>query len=146
MDWIKLLTTFVDIFGLPIAVAGIWLSMRNAARSHDVQVILSFVDSFRTKWEGGWSDLLLRLEPVALDAANANDIKQLRYMLNWIDWVGRLAQTNVLKNEDVILSSLKPSLQRAIRLGEPIMEKDNAANGTDFWSGVTFVSKRLERI
>ena len=146
MNWLNAIATFVQIFGLPIAIAGIWLSMRNASRSHDVQVILSFVDSFRAKWEGGWADTLERLEASPFENADASDVKQLRFMLNWIDWVGRLAQSHVLNNEDVILSSLKPSLQRAIDLAKPMLQADAEKNGAEFWAGVTYVSKRLDRL
>ncbi len=146
MGWIETLAIFVQIFGLPIAVAGVWLSMRNASRSHDIQVILSFVESFRSKWEGGWADLLDRLESVSTEAAPAEDIKHLKFLLNWIDWVGRLAQSGVLNNEDVILSSLKPSLQRAISLAEPVITSDTSEHGVEYWGGLAYVSERLESL
>lgn len=146
MSWIDVLVAFVEIFGLPIAITGIWLSMRSSSRSHDVQVILSFADSFRNKWENGGSDLLDRLEPTGLDSASDEDLKQLRYLLNWIDWVGRLAKTQVLTNEDVILNSLKPSLKRALDLGAPMVAADEKEKGADFWAGLAHVKERLELV
>ena len=52
----------VQLVGVPLALIGLWLSSRSAARSQDLQVILSFVESLREKWEGSWADLLDRID------------------------------------------------------------------------------------
>lgn len=146
MGTMETVLVWVQILGLPIAIIGILISVRSAARSQDIQVILSFVDSFREKWEGGWADLLDELEAKGLDKLPKAKVQHLRYMLNWIDWVGRLSMKHVLKNEAIILGSLKISLLRAIRLSEPMIAADTKEHGDEFWAGVHFVKSRLEKL
>lgn len=148
MSFVETLSVWVQLLGLPIAVLGIWLSMRNSARSQDIQVMLNFVDSFREKWEGGWSDLLDDLEVSSSESTkiSAEHEKQLRYLLNWIDWVGMLSKQHILKNEKVILASLAPSLCRAIRISKPLLDSDRKRHGDSYWSGVDFVVERLNEI
>ena len=138
----------LQMTGVPLALIGLWLSSRSAARSQDLQVILNFVDSFREKWENGWADLLDRLEaqteasvdPLSDDANR----RELTYVLNWIDWVGNLAKSGFLRQENVIIQSINHALIRAIKAGQPIIDEDIKEHGEDYWAGITFVKGQLK--
>lgn len=137
----------VQLIGVPLALIGLWLSSRSAARSQDLQVILSFVESFRDKWENGWSGLLETLEALPEERehpfGSAENERQLTYMLNWIDWIGNLAKSGFLRQEEVILTSINHALVRAIQIGSPILDKGEADFGKGYWAGITFVKERL---
>ena len=138
----------VQLVGVPLALIGLWLSSRSAARSQDLQVILSFVESFREKWEGSWADLLDRIEALPDERSHTfgsdKDERELTYMLNWIDWIGNLAKSGFLRQEEVILTSISHALQRAITMGEPIIAKGIADFGDGYWAGIAFVKDRLQ--
>lgn len=138
----------VQILGVPLALIGLWLSARSSAKSQDLQVILNFVESFREKWEGGWADLLDRVEAIPDHAedryGNAQNRKEMTYVLNWIDWVGNLARSGFLRKEDVILQSINHALSRALKAGEPIIEEGCRTHGENYWAGLHFVKQRLK--
>lgn len=135
----------VQIIGIPIALIGLFVSARSSAKSRNLTILISLIDKFQQKWEHSWDETLraIELKKTAGDDLTDSEVKELRYMLNWIDWLGNMKTRKVLSEEGVILDSLAPALERIIMNGASIIQHDIKTHGSDYWSGLLVVAKNL---
>ena len=145
MEQIGIVADVVTIIGFPLALLGLWLAARRAAKDRSLAVTLSLIDSFRSGWERSWGGLLRRLEAQGglSETTSAEDRRELFYILNWIDWLGCFIADGSLRNPQLIFDALGPHLQRAIAIGEAELKQGEAQHGTKHWRGVRHVQRKL---
>lgn len=117
-------------------------------RGRDLDIFLNLSSEFRSRWEGGWGDILDKLgvdhRNDGLTEMPKDNIKEITYMLNWVDWLGTVIRTNILTNDKVIFGSIGIAVMRIINAGRPIIERDTKEYGKDYWESVLIVGQRLE--
>lgn len=146
-DILEMLSFVAQIISFPVAAISIILGQREAKASRDIQIALSLSESFRQYWESGWAE---HLEAI-IESQSESDTKtfsktqekQLRFMLNWIDWLGVFIKTKHFSKPEIIFGSISGRLLQIINLGQPIIESDIKENGVNYWSGVLNVSSLL---
>ena len=57
-------------------------------------------------------------------------------MLNWLDGVGWLIDSDVLARPRTVLASIAPQVKRAIKVITPILEADEERHKSGYWHGV----------
>ena len=119
-----------------------------AKASRDLQIALNLSESFRSRWEGGWSSALyeVRLEQ---EAANTDEVPKekrdpLYQMLNWIDWLGVLIKEKSLTEKAIIFRSITPQFRQIINTSRTFLEDEIQKEGPESWSGVLIVAKALD--
>jgi len=149
------ISDIIKTLGIIIAVITLFLGYRNAKKgqeqnkkSRDLGVFLNLSNDFRNRWEGGWGDIL---DELGADHKNdgltkvPNDrIKDVTYMLNWVDWLGTVIRTNILTNDEVIFGSIGIPIKRIINAGRPIIEKGIEEHKKEYWGSLLVVGQRLE--
>jgi hypothetical protein len=147
-DLLEMLAFAAQIISFPIAAVSIFLSRTEAKASRDLQVALTLSDSFRKYWESGWGETLeaitdfQKLNP-GTDLSKEHE-KQLRFMLNWIDWLGTFIKTKCFSKPDIVFGSISMRLCQIINAGRVTLERDMEKFGVDYWNGVLTVSKLLK--
>jgi hypothetical protein len=131
------------IVGVPIAALQLYIGRKHAQAARDLEVILSLSESFRTRWETGWWSCLRRLEESDWCSIGPSDQDELRYMLNWVDWLGNLVEAKHLIKVDVVLNAIGPPMRRMLELGRPVVEKDISVNGPSYWHGLLVMADLL---
>jgi hypothetical protein len=119
--------------------------------SRDLEMILSFSQSFREHWETHWEDILLKLDQKTSEhpleyherCMMSDDERELVRMLNWIDWVGTAIRTRMLTNTNVLLNSIGPTLKYILAIGRPIVEAEVSIHGCDYWGSLLHVGRCL---
>jgi len=142
----------IGIFiGVGTLLFGILDARRTHAQSlnqHRLQAILAVSESFRARWENGWSDVLDQLESPVEDASAAetpqHQTRHVRFMLNWVDWLGALNRCGAIPDLSILTSSLRFPLTRIITVGRPIIESDVKHHGAKFWQNLWLVAQHLE--
>jgi hypothetical protein len=138
-------SNIVQIVGFPLALIGVFLAYREGRKSRDLQAALTFADSFRSSWETSWSKALDEAEDLARRGEQPTEElrEQLFTMLNWLDWVGWLIDSDVLARPQTVLASIGPQLKRAMGVVMPIMEDDEARHEVGYWHGVRTLERTL---
>lgn len=147
-EFLELLALVIQIISFPIAAWALYMTRREAKASRDLQIALSLSESFRSRWEGGWSDALYELKQ-AQEATNTNDVPEkdrdpLYQMLNWIDWLGVLIRTKSLSEKEIIFGSIGPQFLQIINTSRPFIETEIQKKGPRYWSGLLIVAKALD--
>jgi len=145
---LELLALVVQIVSFPIAAWSIYLARKEAKASRDLQIALTLSESFRERWEGGWSDTLYELKQV-LRTSGSNEVPKeyndhLYKMLNWIDWLGILINHKSLSEQRIIFDSIRPQLVEIIQLSRGIIWDDLKRHGEDYWAGLRTVADALD--
>jgi hypothetical protein len=145
-DVLEVLSFAAQIISFPVAAVSIILARREANASRNIQIALTLSESFRKYWESGWADFLQATANQNIEAGDDfsdEQIRQIRFMLNWIDWLGVFIQTKHFSNPQIVLGSISGRLREIITLGRSIIADDTARYGADYWSGVNRVSMLL---
>ena len=144
---VSILANVAQAVAVIIAVWTLASNRKDAKASRDLEVALNLSESFRTRWEGGWAECLEAVgadhrigRPGELPPEHA---KQLRHMLNWVDWLGTMLKNRCLANEQVIFDSIQIPIRRIINAGQPVVEQDVQEYGLDYWSSLLVVANRL---
>jgi len=145
---LELLALAVQIVSFPIAAWSIYLARKEAKASRDLQIALTLSESFRERWEGGWSDTLYELKQV-LRTSGSNEVPKeyndhLYKMLNWIDWLGILINHKSLSEQRIIFDSIRPQLVEIIQLSRELIRSDMERHGQDYWAGLKTVADALD--
>lgn len=142
------LTIFVGVITLIIGVYDSRKSHKQTIKAQYLQIILSISESFRDKWESGWSDTLEELNSShkerMTDPIPEKHLKDIRYMLNWIDWLGAMKSSEALDNLDILTSSIGVPMTAIINSGYEILLDDCAKNGSSYWKNLFVVAKHLK--
>ena len=142
------ITIFIGVITLIIGVINLVITNRQRARAHHLQIILTISDTFRKEWESSWSNILDELKidhlnPRKEELPNAH-VKNIRFMLNWVDWLGAVKSSGVLKELNILTSSIGIPIRRMINAGYTIVEKDIKEYGADHWRNLFIVAKYLD--
>src|SRR6188474_1851042 len=145
---LELLALAVQIVSFPIAAWSIYLARKEAKASRDLQIALTLSESFRERWEGGWSDTLYELKQL-LRTSGSNEVPKeyndhLYKMLNWIDWLGILINHKSLSEQRIIFDSIRPQLVEIIQLSRELIRSDMERHGQDYWAGLKTVADALD--
>lgn len=132
-----------EIFAILLAGAAIWQSRNESRANHNLQVILQLSESFRQRWESRWEDALIQAEQ-SKGKLKPDVVKNIRHMLNWIDWFGTLIRQNQFTDPNSVLASLRPTFLRIINVARPVIVADTSKHGTKYWESLFIVAKLLE--
>ena len=137
-------SNIVQIVGFTLAFIGLFLAWREGRNSRDLQAALALADSFRSGWETDWRKALMTAEELDKRGVKPPEEirKELRQMLNWLDWAGWLIYSGTLARPKTVLSSINPQLKRIIQVAAPIIKDDEARHDEEYWRGV----RTLERV
>ena len=141
------LTLLVGVIALIIGVYDSRKSHKQAIKAQYLQIILNISESFRDKWESEWSDILEELNANHKEKKETipdKRIKDIRYMLNWIDWLGAMKSSKVIDNLDILTSSIGPPMTSIINAGYIILLEDCKENGSSYWKNLFVIAKHLK--
>lgn len=146
-EWLGLLALVIQIVSFPIAAWALYMTRKEAKASRDLQIALTLSESFRSRWEGGWSSELYKIR-LAQDAAKTNEVPEkdrdpLYQMLNWIDWLGVLIREKSLTEKAIIFRSITPQFRQIINTSRTFVEEEIQREGPEYWSGVLIVANSL---
>lgn len=149
MDIKEIITLSTDIFqgvAVVIALVAMVLEIRQSRISRDMDLMMNLSSSFRRRWEDKWEDII---RPEAATAHRNQDPraqveKEIRHMLNWIDWLGTCIRTGMLSNESVILNSIGIPIKEIINKNQPLIEADIREHGTAYWASLLTVAEKLD--
>lgn len=144
MENLNLIANLAQAVGLIVALLALFLSLNEKRDSQDLQIFIYLSDSFRKNWESEWELTLERVANYKSSQFTAEDIKSIRHMLNWIDWLGAIILRRKLNDEQIIFTSLGFTLVRIINVGRPIIENDILKFGLSYWIGLVSVAKKLK--
>ena len=137
----------VQIVGFPVAAWSLYAARKEAKAARDLQIGLNLSESFRSRWEGGWSDALYEVKQ-AQESSQSQEIPvknrdSLFQMLNWIDWLGVLIRTKSLSEKEIIFGSIGPQFTEIIEISRPLFEPDLKKHGAKYWAGLLTVAAAL---
>ena len=144
---LEVLALIVQIIGFPVAAISLFMARKEAKASRDLQIALTLSESFRSRWEGGWSDVMYELKQV-LKTSDSDEVP-IKYrdhiykMMNWIDWLGILIKTKSLSEKKIIFDSIRPQLVDIIKISRPLIRKDTELNDENYWAGLHTVAAGL---
>lgn len=146
VEILQVVSLVAATLGLLLAVVQLYIGRKEAQAGRDLEVILSLSESFRTRWEAGWGDALDRIEAGASGGASPDEQGEieLSYMLNWIDWLGNLLDCGHLAKGDAIMSAIGSPMRRMLEAGRPMIERDVALHGRNYWRGALHVAEQLD--
>ena len=144
---LEVLALLAQIIGIPFAAISIYLARKEARAARDLQIGLNLSESFRSRWEGGWSTALYEVKQ-AQAASQSQEIPienhdPLFQMLNWIDWLGVLIRTKSLSEKEIIFGSIGPQFTEIIEISRPLFEPDLKKYGAKYWAGLLTVAAAL---
>ncbi|MDX6404471.1 MAG: hypothetical protein QOH70_1926 [Blastocatellia bacterium] len=142
---LEVIVLVVQIISFPVAAVSLYLTRKEAKAGRDLQIALNLSESFRSRWEGGWSDALYKVKE-AQKASRPNEVPlehrdHLFQMLNWIDWLGVLIKTKSLSKKEIIFDSIGPQFVEIIDIGRPLIESDIRKHGSKYWAGLLTVAQ-----
>jgi hypothetical protein len=140
-------SNIVQIVGFLLALIGIFFAYREGRNSRDLQAALAFADSFRNSWEVSWRNALQKTEDLARRGKKprGNLRQELYNMLNWLDVLGHMIDSDLLARPQTVLASISPQLKRAIKVASPMLETDEGIHGPEYWRGVRVLQNSLAR-
>ncbi len=142
---LEVVVLFVQIISFPFAAWSIYLARKEAKASRDLQIALNLSESFRSRWEGGWSDALHEINDAQKASSDPNEVPvkcrdRLFQMLNWIDWLGVLIRNKSLSKKELIFDSIGPQFIEIINISTPLVEPEIQTLGPKHWAGLLTVA------
>jgi hypothetical protein len=142
---LEVIVLVVQIISFPVAAGSLYLARKESKASRDLQIALNLSESFRSRWEGGWSDALYEVKE-AQKTSGTNEVPvkyrdRLFQMLNWIDWLGVLIRTKSLSEKEIIFGSIGPQFVEIIDISRPLIEPDIQKHGSKYWAGLLTVAR-----
>lgn len=138
---------WVQLVGIPLAAFGIFLGARSANRARNLQITLSIVESFSTRWENGWRSIVrdtvtsLTNNPSAtLDQEQRDKVFDI---LNYVDWVGRMIKDGHFKNPKTVFLSIGPRVKPLIKVMRPVIDEHTKNQGHEIWGGINYFDNRI---
>lgn len=131
-----------------VAAAAIYLSSRQALKERQLSVALSLGAEYRDAWRSRWHVIqeALRKGDGDIESLPSDISEVVLDALNWLDWFGTACAEKVIQRPDFVFRTVGPSMSLLIQCGQPIIARDNSAYGNSYWSGVTFIGKRLNEL
>ena len=138
-------SNIVQVVGFPLALIAIFLAYREGRNSRDLQAALSIAESFRGSWEGSWRKALDRAEDLARKGRTPTGElrEELFNILNWLDGIGWLIDSDALARPRIVLASIAPQIKRAIEVSTPLLETDEPHHEPGYWRGVRTLERAI---
>jgi hypothetical protein len=144
---VEQLTLLIGVITIIIGVYDSRKSHKEAIKAQYLQIILSISESFRNKWEAEWSNILDELnvsyKERLTDTIPEKHRKSIRYMLNWIDWLGAMKSSGALEELEILTSSIGIPMAAIVNAGYKILLADCKENGSSYWKNLFVVAKHL---
>ena len=145
---VESLTISIGVLTLIVGVINSIYTNKQTIKSQHLQIILTISESFRNKWEENWKEILDGLEvdhisPRTKDIPPQN-IDNISYMLNWVDWMGAMKTSGALSELEILTSSIGIPIKRIINAGYPILKHDTEKHGVDYWKNLFTVAEHLK--
>ena len=138
---LEVLTAFVTIIGLPLAVYSIIANGRNAQRSLDLQIVSNFANRFQDRWASEWRAIVDKNVPLSQIQDHAEKSK-FYDMLNWMDWLGILIEKKAFSDPSLMLKSIDSTVRKIIYLARDELNKDGKVE----WPGLFIVAAWLDLV
>ncbi len=143
----ELITIFIGVITLIIGVFNSVKTNKQTVKSQHLQIIFAVSESFRQKWELDWSDILDELDVDHINPRTeelpGEQVKNIRYMLNWVDWLGALKSSGALNELNILTSSIGIPIKRIINVGYTVLREDTKNYGEDYWKNLFVVADYL---
>lgn len=144
---VSIVASLSEALAVIIAAVALVAGQREARASRDLEIFLNLSESFRARWEGGWSETLTAIgadhdNPHVFEVPAAHRT-ELVNMLNWVDWLGTIIKTGGLSNDAVIFGSIGVAIRRIVNAGRPLVEQQSREFGPDYWASLFVVARRL---
>jgi hypothetical protein len=145
-DTVATIQSIVTILGFPLAIATLRHSAYQAQRGRELTALLDISKSFASRWESRWQihmkdiDEKLFLDKFDIDNETHRAVIE---MLNWIDWVGMLFKSKLIRNYSTLFSSIEPQIRLALRVGAPEIRRDQRRRGNNHWPGLIFIAEKM---
>jgi len=126
-----------------ISAIAAYFAYRASRRSRNLTAFFELSKDFRDRWEGGWEQILRERAPAlsAADRRSGEVGRQLRFMLNWVDWVSTLVRKDLI-DRDLIFSSLGAAIKEMIIVSADLIENDeqDPAKGPKWWANIRYMA------
>lgn len=124
----------IALTSLVVAAVSLAIGFWNARKTQVMNVALQLSAEMKGKWNSGWSEALERLEQHEAPLSES-DVKLVREMLNWVNWVGAFYNAGLIPNPKVILGrgNLGPAMRRILTVGRPVIQGDVSRHGVSYW-------------
>ncbi len=130
-----------------VAVIGLVVAYRQERRSRNLQAFLEISGDMRRRWEKGWDVMLRETVPkLNLQERSSGEVgRELRYMLNWLDWMGLIVKMNLI-DKQLLFGSLFSVVPVTIKKTAHIIQCDieNPERGERWWANVLFLAREPE--
>ena len=141
------ITIIVGVITLAVGVINSIITNRQTIQSQHLQILLSVSESFRQKWEDSWDETLDELGVDHLSPRTekipVEKLKKIRFMLNWVDWLGAMKSSGALHELGILTSSIGIPIKRIINAGYTTIKEDTKTYGTDYWNNLFVVAEHL---
>lgn len=136
----------VQIIGFSLALVAIFLAYREGRNSRDLQAALTFADSFSERWSAKWRNAIFQTEALQRKGLEPSEelTETLWDMMNWLDTVGWMIDSQMLARPGRVLGSIKPTIRRILKVVTPIMVAQEVANGPAHWHGLRVLERALK--
>jgi hypothetical protein len=144
---IQSVAVFIGAISLAVGVFDARQARKHAQSQNSLQAMIPVYTSFREKWESEWEDILEQCDLVGRDQFYANataaDLRRVRRMLNWVDWLGTLKATGAVDDITVLTDGIGPALRRILECGQPMIEADVKTHGVGYWKNLMLVGTNI---
>ena len=141
------ITIFVGVVTLAVGVVNSMITNKQTVQSQHLQILLSVSDSFTQKWEKSWGETLDELDVNHLSARTekipVEKLKEIRFMLNWVNWLGAMKSSGALNELGILTSSIGIAIKRILNAGYTTIKEDTEKHGADYWNNLFVVAKHL---
>lgn len=147
-DVLELAALVVGVFGVPIALIGIWMETRRAGKARDAAIIVQVAESVHHRWEARWDATLADIEArqAAGEPISQAQKKELEYMLNWVHWIGVLMKSGLLARPERMILTMGPAMGRIVAAGRDKIAAEERAHGARYWAGAREVERWVARL
>ena len=114
-------------------------------RARNLEAILTLSTDMRKRWESEWEHLLREKIPSLSpeDRKKGEVGRELRYMLNWMDWIGLMVKMKLI-NKEILLGTLAFMIKEILKQAADIIQSDieDPEKGAAWWANVLFMAKQ----
>ena len=140
----ELLAAIGAVVGLFLIAFQIRSEREQSARQADVESLLKLSDEFKALWNERWTEHV-QVFRTASRPMLKRDITEVRYMLNWVNWIGTMNRVGVIPDHSAMLdpAAIGPAMSEILRLGRPMIQEDVWRYGPSYWSDLLPIARSI---
>lgn len=142
------ITIIVGVITLIVGVVNSIITNKQTVKSHYLQIILGISESFRNEWESEWSEILDTLDVDHLEPRTEKvpdqHVSNVRFMLNWVDWLGAMKSSGALDDLGILTSSIGVPIKKIMNAGYTLIEKDTKIYGAKYWENLFCIAEHMD--